>query len=195
MMPRKLIAVGVLWIVGWASAGLDRPGTIGMAAAQQTPVQPNSSGEMDCNGWSPTYASVAPAMMMRCVDPLEKYGGQTTRFYDNGHYVGHDEPSTKFISSSPQSGNTMTYLMQLSTDPAATPTTSPTASPTVSDYAELSVAPWFGLPICDPSSYPQGSCAADSDSNTAAAGDAFMELQFYPPGYGPFLDAISMDAT
>jgi hypothetical protein len=24
------------------------------------------------------------------------------RFYDNGHYIGHDEPSTRFISNRPR---------------------------------------------------------------------------------------------
>jgi hypothetical protein len=49
------------------------------------------------------------------------------------------------------------------------------------------VAPWFGLPICDPRSYPQNPCTPASDSNIGtntrnAAGSALMELQFYPRG-------------
>ena len=36
---------------------------------------------------------------------------------DNGHYVGHDEPSVEFISSTPGSGNTMTYYMQIPREP------------------------------------------------------------------------------
>ena len=27
------------------------------------------------------------------------------RFYDNGHYIGHDEPDINFLSSQPGSGN------------------------------------------------------------------------------------------
>ena len=56
------------------------------------------------------------------------------------------------------------------------------------NYQELSIAPWFGLPLCDPDSYPQNPCTPDSDANSGAisdpdaAGAAFMELQFYPPG-------------
>jgi hypothetical protein len=62
------------------------------------------------------------------------------------------------------------------------------------------IAPWFGLPMCDPKSYPQNPCTPDSDSNTgdgtpSDAGSAFMELQFYPPGYAPFQDAGSCDQT
>jgi hypothetical protein len=187
----SLAALGLLAVIGTVTYGLGGARS-GVAAASQASVQPNAFGEMDCNGWSPTYQSVAPAMKMRCVDPISIYAGRTSRFYDNGHYVGHDEPTTKFISSAPRSGNTMTYLMQLSRDPSATPTTTPVGS-TVSRYAELSVAPWFGLPLCDPFSYPGGACSSDSDANTTAAGDAFMELQFYPPGFGPGVDGVSYD--
>ena len=83
----------------------------------------------------------------------------------------------------------MTYYMQLPVDPRG-----PDPHGSVSDYGELCVAPWFGLPICDPKSYPQNPCTPDSDSNSGlisdpnAAGSAFMELQFYPPGFTPFLD-------
>jgi hypothetical protein len=90
----------------------------------------------------------------------------------------------------------MTYLQKIPVDPDQ----SPTASGSVTDYAQLSVAPWFGLPICDPKSYPQNACTPDSDTNTGLnsstdAGSAFMELQFYPPGFTPFADATSCSAT
>jgi hypothetical protein len=162
-------------------------------------VAPNQIGEMDCNGWSSAYQSVKPGMRALCTDPFALVNGKPWRFYDNGYYVGHDEPSLKFISSAPGSGNHMTYNMQLATDPSCTPTTSPTGT-TCSHYAELSPAPWFGLPICDPNSFPQNPCTPDSDSNTGMgsktdAGSAFMELQFYPPGFAPFTDSLSCDAT
>jgi hypothetical protein len=81
----------------------------------------------------------------------------------------------KFISSQPGSGHTMTYAMKLPRDPKA----APTANGSVVDYAQLSPAPWFGLPICDPKSYPQNPCTPDSDTNSGtitdpnAAGSAF----------------------
>jgi hypothetical protein len=68
-------------------------------------------------------------------------------------------------------------------------------------YGELSPAPWFGLPMCDPNSYPQNTCTPDSDTNTGLnksasdAGSAFMELQLYPPGFAPFMDSVSCSAT
>ena len=160
-------------------------------------VMPNATGEMDCNGWSGRYHSVKQPMMSLCTDPIAVKNGKATRFIDNGWYVGHDEPSVKFISSAPGSGNHMTYYQQLAVDPTA----APTLDGSVTDYAELSVAPWFGLPICDPNSYPQNPCTPDSDTNkggidnSAAAGSAFMELQFYPPGYEPFISGPSCDRT
>jgi hypothetical protein len=122
--------------------------------------------------------------------------GDRYRFEDNGHYIGHDEPSVKFISSTPGSGNTMTYLTKIPVDPHQ----SPTPSGSVTNYGQLSVAPWFGLPMCDPKSYPQNACTPDSDTNTGLnaptdAGSAFMELQLYPPGYTPFVDSESCSAT
>src|SRR6266576_2614074 len=145
---------------------------------------------LDCN---------ATLMIRLCTDPHGKaYGGHLGRFRDpiTGVYVGHDEPSVKFISSQPGSGNTFSYGMRLSRDPARTPT----ASGSVTKYAELSIAPWFGDPICDPNSYPQNPCTPLSDSNTGLgaatdAGSAFMELQFYPPGFTPFVDSVSCSRT
>jgi hypothetical protein len=159
-------------------------------------VAPNPVNELDCNGVSPKYGTVRQ-LASNCTDPLRFYDGKATRFYDNKRYIGHDEPSVKFISSTPGSGNTMTYLQKIPVDPRK----APTASGSITDYGELSVAPWFGLPICDPKSYPQNSCKPDSDANSGlisdpnAAGSAFMELQFYPPGYTPFIDSTSCSAT
>ena len=91
------------------------------AASPATAAAPVAGSEnlLDCNGFSPAYPPAVPAMKMRCTDPVTVYGGHSYKFYDNGHYIGHDEPSVKFISNAPGSGNTMTYFQQLSTDPAA----------------------------------------------------------------------------
>ena len=160
-------------------------------------VMPLKVNNLDCNGWSTKYTAAAPALRMHCTDPLGgRYNGQRHRFFDNGHYVGHDEPSVKFISSRPGSGNTMDYVMRLPKDPAK----APTATGSVTHYGELSVAPWFGLPMCDPNSYPQNACKPDSDSNTGLgastdAGSAFMEFQFYAPGFTPFIEGESCSKT
>jgi len=179
------------------------------AASHVKEVKPNAVNQLDCNGYSTKYTALKPGGRMMCTDPMGthwvkiKVHGKTkrvlrgTRFEDNGHYVGHDEPSVKFISNSAGSGNTMTYLTKLPVDPPR----QPTASGSVTKYGELSVAPWFGLPLCDPHSYPQNPCTPDSDgnmgsiSNPADAGSAFMELQFYPPGFAPFQDNVSCSPT
>jgi hypothetical protein len=170
-------------------------------------VKPNAVNNLDCNGWSAKYKSIDPSHRALCTDPLgpttykgnapvSKYS-RNGRFVDNGHYVGHDEPSIKFISNAAKSGNTFTYYMRVPADPKKPPTT----NLKVTDYAELSIAPWFGLPICDPLSYPQNPCKPDSNSNASGisnpkdAGSAFMELQFYPPGVTPFQDTFSCSAT
>jgi hypothetical protein len=170
-----------------------------VAAAASAPVAPNATSMVDCNGHSPTFAPVKHAMGGLCTDPISiGSDGKAYRFLDNGSYVGHDEPDVKFISSDPGSGNNMSYVMRLATDPKARPTPD---SPAVADYAELSPAPWFGLPMCDNKSYPQNPCAPDSDNNSGvisdpnAAGSAFMELQFYAPGFTPFIDGPSCDRT
>jgi hypothetical protein len=160
-------------------------------------IAPNPVNEMDCNGWSKAYQTVRALAGMNCTDPIKIVNGKATRFRDNGWYIGHDEPSVKFISSTPGSGNTMTYLTKIPVDPRRLPT----SSGSVTDYAQLSPAPWFGLALCDPKSYPQNPCTPKSDSNSGlisdqnAAGSAFMELQFYAPGFTPFQDNISCSAT
>jgi len=171
-------------------------------AAHHKVVHPNKVNMLDCNGYSSKYKALRPGGKALCTDPVNRHGVKVNgkwhseRFEDNGHYIGHDEPSVKFISNKPGSGNTMSYLVRLPVDPpkAATP------SGSVTKYGELSIAPWFGLPMCDPNSYPLNPCTPDSDSNTGLgaptdAGSAFMELQFYAPGFTPFASNISCDKT
>ncbi|TML51582.1 MAG: hypothetical protein E6G21_06980 [Actinobacteria bacterium] len=111
------------------------------------------------------------------------------------YYVGHDEPSNIFYSNTPGSGNRMRYQLTLPTDPAPTPI------PGRSYNFMLHPAFWFGLAMCDTQSYPEqvSTCAADSDSNITSLqthpGTAFMELQFYPPGYVKQFTGFSCDAV
>jgi hypothetical protein len=115
-----------------------------------------------------------------------------------GHYVGHDEPSLLFDSNVAGSGNQMRYSGILPTEP------SPTNVPGQHSYNfELYPTFWFGMAMCDTQSYPNTlkTCAPDSDTNITAAGDpnhsgtAFMELQFYPPGYVQQFDGFSCSST
>src|SRR5215472_16074432 len=115
-----------------------------------------------------------------------------------GHYVGHDEPSALFYSNVPGSGNHMQYNVTLPVEPAG-------AFSDAKAYSfENSPAFWFGMAMCDTQSYPESSstCMPDSDTNIVnpattkhAPGAAFMELQFYPPGFAPQFAGSSCDAV
>lgn len=114
------------------------------------------------------------------------------------HYVGHDEPAILFYSSQPGSGNHMTYQVRLPREPRA-----PYSNGKSYDF-ELGPAFWFGLALCDNYSYPQTvpTCTPDSDANavdvttsTKHPGTAYMELQFYPPGWVPQFAAQACDPT
>jgi hypothetical protein len=190
-----IAAICNLSLVGTAGASITAARTAAVGA--DAPVVPNATNELDCNGWSKSYKTVRKLAGDLCTDPIKAVNGKGNRFIDNGWYVGHDEPSVKFISNAPGSGNTMTYLMKVPVDPKA----APTASGSVTNYGQLSVAPWFGLAMCDPNSYPQNPCTPDSDTNLGSAGNpndagsAFMELQLYPPCYTPFVDSESCSVT
>jgi hypothetical protein len=108
-----------------------------------------------------------------------------------GYYVGHDEPSLLFYSPANGSGNHMRYNMTLPSDPSAN---NPTA-PGKSYQFELSGAEWLGMAMCDTQSYPEqvSTCPPDSDKNILDpavspkhVGEAYMEMQFYPPGWIPW---------
>jgi hypothetical protein len=108
-----------------------------------------------------------------------------------GHYVGHDEPSMAWYSNRPGAGNHMRYTVRLPTDPSANHPNAANKS-----YAfELSGADWVGMAMCDTQSYPEQvkTCPPDTDRNILDpavspkhVGTAFMEMQFYPPGWVPW---------
>ena len=151
-------------------------------------------GELDCNGLSPVQKALKPTIA--CADPRGSWGG---RFYENGHYIGHDEPSIRYLSSRAGSGNDVSFTETLPADPAALPTVAHPGRD-VTHWFELSAAPWFSMDVCDPNSAPLTPCTPDSDANAPrgnylGAGAAFVELQFYPPGFAPFADNTSCDNT
>jgi len=159
-------------------------------------------GELDCNGFSPRQHAVKRTIP--CADIRGKRGTNNfiwnSRFHDNGHYIGHDEPDMTFLSSAPGSGNDVSWTETLPRDPAASPTVAHPGSD-VNHWFELSIAPWFSMAQCDPKSYPLTPCDPRSDRNAAnggfpGGGGAFQELQFYPPGFAPvWTDGISCDNT
>jgi hypothetical protein len=157
-------------------------------------VGPNRYGEIDCNGLSPIQQPVR--VTLPCADPVG-HGGY--RFTDNRHYIGHDEPDVRFISTQPGSGDNVTWTERLGSDPSSLPTVSHPGGD-VTHWFELSVAPWFSMALCDPKSDPQIACTPESDTNAPQSvgrfpggGSAFLELQFYPPGMAPIVTASSCD--
>jgi hypothetical protein len=109
-------------------------------------------------------------------------------------YIGHDEPAINFYSNVPGSGNSAVYLLTLPLDPP---------TPPVQDGGgtfnfQLHVTFWLGMNICDSESYPEFTkkCEPDTDDNIFDSanpnsprfigkhpGTAFLEVQFYPPGW------------
>jgi hypothetical protein len=116
-----------------------------------------------------------------------------------GHYVGHDEPSVLFYSNKAGSGNQMEYRGILPTEP------SPTNVPGKHVYTfEYVPTFWFGMAMCATQSFPElvNSCVPDSNVNIVNPakspyhpGTAYMELQFYPPGYVQQWNGFSCSAT
>ena len=165
-----------------------------LPAAAHAGVAPNAVGQLDCNGFSSIQAQLR--MTADCADIRGLQGG---RFYDNGWYIGHDEPSVRFLSNAPGSADNISFVERLGTDPSALPTVNHPGSD-VTHYFELTPAPWISLTVCDPNSDPQQPCTPESDANAPSstspgAGAAFVELQFYPPGFAPFVDNTSCDNT
>ena len=125
-----------------------------------------------------------------------------------GGYTGHDEPSLLFYSNTAGSGNESNYRVVVPADPPTLPTQDGTGG---TFNFQNRIAFWFGMDLCDNQSAPEfthAPCTPDSDANIFDSGDptavdyigrhpgtAFLELQFYPPGWVPFEEAVSCDAT
>ena len=155
-------------------------------AANSTANNFAATGNLDCNGFSKIQKPLRP--QDACTDFKGYDGG---RGYDNGHYIGHDEPTVQFVSNVGGSGNNTRWEITLPQERAL---------PATKTF-ENQIAFWFSMALCDPNSYPQNPCIPDSDKNRSAtfdplsAGSAFLEMQFYPPGFSPFISQISCDRT
>jgi hypothetical protein len=124
-----------------------------------------------------------------------------------GDYVGHDEPSVLFKSGLAGSGNDLTYTITLPRDPKKQPNATGVGGSTWN--FQLRPTFWFGMTLCDTQSAPEFTkkCAPDSDSNNLVGtnpaapnyigkhpGNAYMELQFYGPGYVPQFEGFGCSA-
>src|SRR5262249_16652981 len=124
-------------------------------------------GELDCNGHSSVQRALRPTADCTDIRGFANLDNRNTwggHFYDNGHYIGHDEPDMGFYSNLAGSGNNVTWTETLPTDPTDAPTVR-TPGADVTHWFELSVARWFSMQMCDPRSYPEHPCTAQSDAN------------------------------
>jgi hypothetical protein len=146
------------------------------------------------------------AASFKCSEPYAALCAETADSIGYGdEYTGHDEPSLLFYSDTPGSGNSNLYHVQLPTDPKVLPNQAGTAG---SWNFQVHIAYWFGMALCDNQSAPEfthAPCVPDSDTNIfdgtnpagpdyigKHTGTAFLELQFYPPGWA---SAVSCDAS
>jgi hypothetical protein len=152
---------------------------------------------------SPAWGKPPSSQFFQCDDP----GGilcaeQRDNPGGNKYYVGHDEPSVLFYSSTPGAGFNNTYRLRLPKDPPMLPKQDGTGG---TWNFQLHPAFWFGMAMCDDQgnpnpggspAFPNVPCTPDSDSNIFDSpdptapdyigrhpGTAFMEMQFYPPGW------------
>lgn len=168
----SLIAVSAVAVglsLSWAG-----PAAARQAATPTLAASPNQHMAINCE-----YSTLCPDI------------ADSSTVFGDEDYVGHDEPSLIFYSNRAGSGNRMRYEITLPRDPSAA---HPTAPGKAYNF-ELHGAIWFGLALCDTQSYPEqvSTCTPDSDGNIVDPavspnhpGTAFMELQFYPPGWVPW---------
>jgi len=138
-----------------------------------------------------------------CTEAADSLGA----YYDEAGYTGHDEPSLLFLSDKKKSGSDVQTTFRLPTDPSAYP--NPDGTGAVWNF-ELRPAFWFGMAMCDNESAPEytKTCKAASDSNIATsldpnakdyigkhAGAAYLEMQFYPPGWVAWPPGVSCSPT
>jgi hypothetical protein len=94
-------------------------------AAQSANVPASSSsttparGELDCNGFSTVQKELRANLCTDISGHIK--GAYDGKYYDNGRYIGHDEPDTTFLSSAPGSGGNVTWTETLGRDPRGTP--------------------------------------------------------------------------
>jgi hypothetical protein len=154
------------------------------------------------------FTGAARATLPDCDEPTALCAETVDSIGYNGEYTGHDEPSLLFYSNTSGAGNSATYQVTLPSDPPVQPNQAGTAG---TWNFQLHPALWFGMALCDNQSAPEfthAPCTPDSDTNIfdgtnpAGAdyigkhpGTAFLEVQFYPPGWVGWPPGVSCDAT
>jgi hypothetical protein len=189
---RRMIALlaGAVLVASAATAASASTPRQGAARAASQAAASAEARRLLCNEGDPL-----------CAETAEAIGYE-------GRYTGHDEPSTLFYSDKPGSGNNTHYRLVIPKDPPKLPKQD--GSGGTFNFQDR-IAFWFGMALCDNQSAPEFThepCRPDSDANIFDGSDptrpdyigrhpgtAFLELQFYPPGWVSFENGISCDAT
>ena len=168
-----------------------------LVAGAATPAASHAHGPAGKTGTKGYHEPVCQSHSSICIDAYDNPGDE---------YVGHDEPSLLFKSSRPGSGNDITWTLRLPREPPARPHNDGSGG---TWNFQLRPTFWFGLTLCDSESAPEYTkqCTPDSDANNLVnpnpaapdyigkhPGNAFMELQFYGPGYVPQFEGFGCSA-
>jgi hypothetical protein len=217
---KRVLAIGVPIIVAAASLtaalATGHGASPAAASALKYPAPPNNptvrlAGRMH---WCGTNG-------IECAEPAldwDEYAGYRQAIKDGARfagYIGHDEPAALFYSHQPGSGNDATFQLVLPKDPPTPPRQNGSGG---TDSVQLNPTFWFGMDMCDSQGgpnpdgqaldgHPTTPCTPDSDSNIYESqnrssshyfglgpGQAFTEMQFYPPGWVPWPDGNSCTA-
>jgi hypothetical protein len=174
----------VVALVAMAGAG---------APASANPAAPGSAQTMPVAHSATASTTTKPQCSAGLSKCAEVYNSEDV--FGPGKYVGHDEPAVLFYSNQAGAGNHNRWQLTIPKDPPHD------VVPGRTWNFQLHPAFWFGMALCDTQSYPlvTSTCTPDSDTNikplASHAGTAFMELQFYPPGWVKQFDSQSCDVT
>ena len=141
----------------------------------------------------------------KCSDGLLNCAEIARPFRDQAQ-VGHDQPAMAFYSGKRGAGNRVKWIIHLPKDPPVMPL--PFGN--ISWNFQLHQAFWVGMILCDTESAPEFTkeCSPNSNRNIREdihpaspryigkqPGSAYMQLQFYPPGWVAWPRDTSCDAT
>jgi len=170
---------------------------LGLSPVAGASAHPNSRTSPYGSGYQDTLCASEKTL---CLDSFDSIG-------PSGEYTGHDEPSLDFLSNKPGSGYDMTYTLTLPTEPKTVPVQNGTGG---TWNFQLRPTFWLGLTLCDSQSAPEftNKCTPNTDANNLTSsdpnspsyigkhpGNAFLELQFYGPGYVPQFEGFGCAAT
>jgi len=170
-----------------------------IASASQSTTVANPARAASAASYPESFCQERPFM---CLDKYTSIG-------PNGAYTGHDEPATQFTSNRPGTGGAdLTYFITLPKNATVKPNQAGTGG--TWDFQRRATF-WLGLTMCDTESHPhfRSTCTPNSDVNALfrsadpnspnyigrSPGNAFMELQFYTPGWVPQFDGFGCSAT